>query len=39
MLYGSLWEPEDDVKANVGTYVDEVSHMQRSLSAHIADQQ
>ena len=24
MLHGSLWDPEDDVKANVGAYVDEV---------------
>lgn len=24
MLHGSLWDPEDDVKENVGAYVDEV---------------
>ena len=24
MLHGSLWEPEDDVKANSKAYVDEV---------------
>lgn len=24
MLYGSLWDPEDEVKTNVGRYVDEV---------------
>ena len=23
MLHGSLWDPEDDVKVNVGGYVDE----------------
>jgi len=25
MLYGSLWDPEDEVKKNVGAYVDEVT--------------
>ena len=25
MLYGSLWDPEDEVKENVRQYVDEVS--------------
>jgi hypothetical protein len=25
MLWGSLWDPEDEVKKNVGAYVDEVS--------------
>lgn len=24
MLYGSLWDPEDEVRENVGRYVDEV---------------
>lgn len=24
MLYGSLWDPEEEVKMNVGAYVDEV---------------
>ena len=24
MLYGSLWDPEDEIKANVASYVDEV---------------
>jgi EEF1A lysine methyltransferase 4 len=24
MLHGSLWDPEDDVKQNVGAYIDEV---------------
>jgi hypothetical protein len=24
MLYGSLWDPEDEVKKNVKAYVDEV---------------
>lgn len=26
MLYGSLWDPEDEVKENVRRYVDEASH-------------
>ena len=26
MLYGSLWDPEDEVRENVKAYVDEVSH-------------
>jgi hypothetical protein len=25
MLYGSLWDPEPEVRKNVGEYVDEVS--------------
>lgn len=25
MLYGSLWDPSDEVRKNVGDYVDEVS--------------
>lgn len=25
MLYGSLWDPEPEVRKNVGSYVDEVS--------------
>jgi EEF1A lysine methyltransferase 4 len=25
MLHGSLWDPEDDVKSNVRSYVDEMS--------------
>ena len=29
MLHGSLWNPEDDVKANVGAYVDEVGASRR----------
>lgn len=29
MLYGSLWSPEEDVKANVGAYVDEVRTIAR----------
>lgn len=24
MLHGSLWDPEDDVKENVGAYINEV---------------
>lgn len=24
MLHGSLWDPEDEVKENVGAYIDEV---------------
>lgn len=28
MLYGSLWDPEDEVKKNVKAYVDEVSFVQ-----------
>lgn len=27
MLYGSLWDPEDEVKQNVGAYVDEVARI------------
>ena len=27
MLYGSLWDPEDEVKANVKAYVDEVRRL------------
>jgi EEF1A lysine methyltransferase 4 len=27
MLHGSLWDPEDDVKANVRAYVDEVARV------------
>lgn len=25
MLYGSLWDPEEDVKSNSKAYIDEVS--------------
>ena len=28
MLHGSLWDPEDDVKINVGAYVNEVRALQ-----------
>lgn len=27
MLYGSLWDPSDEVKENVGRYVDEVARV------------
>lgn len=27
MLHGSLWDPEEDVKRNVGAYVDEVARI------------
>lgn len=29
MLYGSLWDPEDEVKANVEAYIDEVARVLR----------
>jgi EEF1A lysine methyltransferase 4 len=37
MLHGSLWDPEDDVKANVGAYVDEVSRLWHSFILQTAD--
>lgn len=32
MLHGSLWDPEDDVKENVGAYVGEVCTPRSDLS-------
>lgn len=32
MLHGSLWDPEDDVKANAQAYVDEVGPLQQAAS-------
>lgn len=35
MLHGSLWDPPDDVKDSVGSYVDEVGHKQGIVSDFI----
>lgn len=36
MLWGSLWDPEDEVKKNVEAYVDEVS-LQTHLSSQLSE--
>jgi len=37
MLYGSLWDPEDEVKKNVGAYVDEVKTPHYQLYSTLTD--